>query len=1507
MEALQALRNQVEPLDRDNFERLKAREFRPPYDLFGLKYLRDRAKYERDLRELYRGRAPYELLQNADDAGARCVAFVLATDGLAFVHDGAWFTVNNFRSLADGWSDKDPQVCIGHKGLGFRSVLDITPAPILIKVDASQFFAVKFTWALNNGHILETLKRTPSLRADYEDWTKYGQMVCPVMAIPGPARKDGLGKGEEIYDRSVRGQYGGQYTTMFWFPARDPDIRPAVLNEIGPIPIMADANGRKVLLHFLKHEVSVLLPFLASVKTVAVYEGDTRIGLVHLERGPDTQQAGSITVNTDIGGKSQAESFFQMRFVFPIPPQILNLPETPKAVRAMKDSGVRVVLSARLDDNQPIPDDQSRFHVYFPTGEQTGVGFTIHGDFYVMPDRTRLMSGGYNEWLLGCAAKVAANDFLSLLTQQYPARSVFSALSPTGAAITESAAKFMELFSKCLQERLTPFVPTATGPLRAREVVLPPRLDEDGFWEGHFSEVVPALIKGKEAFLAHGQDGKRTRNFLRLAGTQVLEPESLLSFIDSASQQERTPDWWYECYTYLEGDERLNRKEHAFFVGHRLLPTSDSSVASVPEDGDRVVCMPPAADIAGLRVPDVFSAVFVFLDSHLALLLEQGKDTVRSWALDRFHIARFEATELLPRAIRGVVADLFSGQKVISPAQLREVWTFMKRIVDASRGILSPRFWQEIGRFPLPLALPESGGGLDPGELVPAFLAYWPDSFAGQIACLSGIAGLRRVDESFLEELVHESGAPVEEWRAFLESAGVSATPKRLEYRRLVAREELPFTPGSPGGFAGDGFTGERQIDENRAVVQVLREEKLWDTMVGNARLCKHDIPKVLQSLALVEGLSCCARTSQDEYRDGNENWRARLWTLFRSLPIGSVEGQGSDTAFCRGGGPSGHPVEIGSYLLRQLDAFSWLPSSYGPTGRARCFSRLSSRRLISSGRTDEEIGDTLLPYVVASSIDDLAKLQHLGVEMLEDTSSPPATLLRALAIIGERLATEWGQNEILRVRARWSLVRGAIQEIYRALNQTSGAIACPPGTKFAVRTATGVTFQSPPLYYAKSGSSLEQAFREILPLFDADQPYVGLFEKIGVTRLITPETVREQFLAESNAVDAPHLRDEIANGLAPYFLAAIVARSEQARQRDLIVRRLRERFEVKVASPLTVSYSLIGGAYTDLTVDFQKFYLQRRLVPGPSVVQEAHYTLYVKGPAPTSLLDSHLDADALGETLIPAFLEGASDELAGLFPRIASRYQHLRGDPAAMEEYLYFQLGISKEAQEMATAMVAGESPPAPVSEPPPLPNVHPPKVQPGDPAQGRKSRQETRGRHQETAGEKLQNLIDGLFAGTDGEGAQGAAGAGDERPGRRGGPSPEQVDRGKRGEELIKRWLQLPGGWAGFSLVEDKREDACGYDFLCDKEGQIVSLEIKTFAPNGRIVISSNELRAAAASQDDYFIIGVLDNGGTADRWNTFMIWNPIDTLLAHGEFDIEAKLEVAPADIFDLERHL
>ncbi len=90
----------------------------------------------------YHGRFLIELIQNAHDAlepgvmGApQRIEIVLAENecqyGTLYVaNDGPPFTLSNFKALSNlGQSDKDPQKSIGNKGIGFRSVLEITKAP----------------------------------------------------------------------------------------------------------------------------------------------------------------------------------------------------------------------------------------------------------------------------------------------------------------------------------------------------------------------------------------------------------------------------------------------------------------------------------------------------------------------------------------------------------------------------------------------------------------------------------------------------------------------------------------------------------------------------------------------------------------------------------------------------------------------------------------------------------------------------------------------------------------------------------------------------------------------------------------------------------------------------------------------------------------------------------------------------------------------------------------------------------------------------------------------------------------------------------------------------------------------------------------------------------------------------------------------------------------------------------------------------------------------------------
>jgi len=241
------------------------------------------------------------------------------------------------------------------------------------------------------------------------------------------------------------------------------------------------------------------------------------------------------------------------------------------------------------------------------------------------------------------------------------------------------------------------------------------------------------------------------------------------------------------------------------------------------------------------------------------------------------------------------------------------------------------------------------------------------------------------------------------------------------------------------------------------------------------------------------------------------------------------------------------------------------------------------------------------------------------------------------------------------------------------------------------------------------------------------------------------------------------------------------------------------------------------------------------------------------------------------------------------------------------MEEYLHYQLGISREAQDLALAMIAGETLESfPVPPPPPARIIHRPSTDPGESSEGRIEIKEKLQEHRDTIVKGADGLIQGLTGPPERQPKKPDTVPDTPPPPPTPKPkkiTPEQEARGRKGEDEIKRRLERPGGWEGFTLIEDRSEQGCGYDFWCARGTSEVMLEIKTFTPNGRVFVTITELREAAAGRADYYLVGVLDDGKPEHEWTTIIIPDPIDILLTKGTFDIEATLRASASDIFEV----
>ena len=145
----------------------------------------------------YRGRLVYELLQNADDAmesqatDADRVVFVMTDDAVWMANSGRPLTDADVQGLCGlGASSKvdaagTKRASIGHKGLGFKSVLEVTDSPAVYSRTLSFRLGAREAWP-HVGALWDELElpqpsdvpamRFPSLIGEAEDEGRWSEL-----------------------------------------------------------------------------------------------------------------------------------------------------------------------------------------------------------------------------------------------------------------------------------------------------------------------------------------------------------------------------------------------------------------------------------------------------------------------------------------------------------------------------------------------------------------------------------------------------------------------------------------------------------------------------------------------------------------------------------------------------------------------------------------------------------------------------------------------------------------------------------------------------------------------------------------------------------------------------------------------------------------------------------------------------------------------------------------------------------------------------------------------------------------------------------------------------------------------------------------------------------------------------------------------------------------------------------------------------------------------------------
>jgi hypothetical protein len=402
----------------------------------------------------YHGRFLVELIQNAHDALHPDVGFDHGRIAIAMVDDdgpfGALYVANdghpvsrsNFTSLSQlGQSDKDPQKSIGNKGIGFRSVLEISDSPQVfsrLERGSARFDGMCFGFSpqvLND--LAEPIREltiagvspvSPFGAAPLVDWdrrliekfqrsalAKGPDWLAGELAYLSPYLLPVPLDSSRVHDR-LRAFEADGYATVVRLPLKSDEARAAVEERIAQLP-------------------SDTVLFLDRVSSLILEGGGSSRRLLRAVTNDSTSKFARQLVQISVDDMAAAESYL-------IWGRTLVIAEAPHEIQAalaklpgkwpeLREARISVaVLSGRTPT-------VGLFSVFLPTLLETGSSAHVNAPFFADMSRTHIDfdKQGYNEGLLHETWKLALEIARDELAggDTVAAGALIDLLAPTGA------------------------------------------------------------------------------------------------------------------------------------------------------------------------------------------------------------------------------------------------------------------------------------------------------------------------------------------------------------------------------------------------------------------------------------------------------------------------------------------------------------------------------------------------------------------------------------------------------------------------------------------------------------------------------------------------------------------------------------------------------------------------------------------------------------------------------------------------------------------------------------------------------------------------------------------------------------------------------------------------------------------------------------------------------------------------------------------------------------------
>jgi hypothetical protein len=1077
----------------------------------------------------YRGRLVYELLQNADDSLAGIAAtddrvlFRLTDRELWVANTGRAFTEADVRGLCGlGASSKavstgPKRASIGHKGLGFKSVLEITDAP--------EAYSESVAFRLGKENALDQVS------ALWADLDRGAVRDVPAMRFPSSVME---------IDPRWRDLQAAGFRTAFRFPFHDrisKDQLAALAHQLLTLPMTS------VL--FLKHLEEVVIELDTSTTDAGrqwLLERH-RVSDGAIERCNGLDQTGLYRVDL-VNKDGEGDRYWVAHNAE------VEIGDHRDGLSGPAWDGVDVTevsVAVRDADDPRVDAANRRFHVFLPTQEPSGCSLLVNGAFTTDLSRQHVQVGdsrdNYNGYLVRQAADTFVHLLLPHLLGQGGLRNVLRVLDRAGGETGPAA----DLLTDALSQQLatTPLIPAAGETLTLGEVAFPsPLLGEAG---PAFAEMLKTNthLSGRRFPDPEFCDGELTAVCADYGAPALTAAESLQALARHSDPAKSTlrfgADTRYRVDPLLDlctlmweradADERLELEEVA--PTEAVFPVGEDEGGAVRRIalGDESAFYPPASSAEELPLRRIR-----FL-AHAVCWGQLGRSEQRSVLDDRmkawdalFSIKEFRFEEVMRAAVLpgltrtgGVDTELRAANRSIEA--LATICRLAGKTTKADHPLPmgrlgSDRAFFNLSRLDVPCRSEDDDLAWAPAHQV-YFGRDWvgEDSVEGIVEAMA--AAGERLDVKFLASpeafaayssaigvhINEDDGAEREpdddegevdleddtdealettvddRWRNFFAWLGVSRG-LRLVHFHDVDDTGTGWTStkglGLPGGWAFAGLE-DAWTDYREALTGSLEADPRWDS-TDHYLYQAHNLDRLDEIAAVAQRAGNDVAT--EFLKHLVRNWSSYAQHTQADLAlVGAGKWPSSRTA-----PPRATTEEIAAsgpdFWLHRLRNHAICPTSHGPRRPSQTWRRTDelTRRLGRSGRN----ADTYLPVLSQPEGSSPAQVRACLDELQVRGELTPAAFTtddaRELCV---RLSQVYADGVTEQVARRQ--LRPVYRELFELLAGTNTDATTPlADAPLAARTSTGITFLPAReiLYAAVSGSRERSGVQDRVPLF---------------------------------------------------------------------------------------------------------------------------------------------------------------------------------------------------------------------------------------------------------------------------------------------------------------------------------------------------------------------------------------------------------------------------------------